>query len=319
MAQLFDNENLELVTSPSLFSWLSYYLKALSYFFMTILVLWFYQTEYMVKFMEWLGYQNSYILTLVIWSLLIVSLNLFYSIHHIKLGYLLGASAVIMGFVFMLYKFDIADNWESILLAYTLVISVLLLIGADVSRVSHIYTLTNKRIILKGGIAKKDEREIGYESITDLGFKQGLFGRMLDFGNLTPVTQSGMGIETKTSGAGGGVVKNFKSWGFFGVFGGSKTTQEIGGRTYYIMYGVKPFKSIKELIEAYKYERSSATQQEKQFQLTESMADNLSAVRQKLAPRVLFCPLRETEVEETMCDDCPQAGTCEYYKNLNKG
>jgi membrane protein YdbS with pleckstrin-like domain len=318
MVELFPNEKLELSLSPCKLAWIGYYLKGLSYFLLTLLILWFSQSQYMPSFMEWIGYQNAYILILVIWSLAIIGLNLLYSIHHIKLGYLLGALAIIGGFALIIYEFNVVENWQSILLAYTIVISILLLIVADLSRISHLYLLTDKRVVVRGGILKKDERELGYEAITDLGFKQGLFGRLFNYGNLTPVTQSGMGIETKTTGAGGGVLKNIKSWAFFGVFGGAKTTQEIGGRTYYILFGVKPFKLIRELVERHRYERSTATQQEKQIELTQQMAENIGAVRQRLAPRILFCPLKNTEVEEIMCERCPNRETCEAYLSLKK-
>ncbi|MHA1674992.1 MAG: PH domain-containing protein [Promethearchaeota archaeon] len=80
-------------------------------------------------------------------------------------------------------------NWVLILWAVFLGIS--MLVGRGFSH-GHLYVITSKRIVLIRKFLGIMFREIEYKRITDLVLQQSMWGRVLNFGNLMPVTA---GIE----------------------------------------------------------------------------------------------------------------------------
>ncbi len=92
----------------------------------------------------------------------------------------------------------------------------------DWYRRSFIYYITNLRILLTNDfLLTKDERIIRHNHIEDLKMEQGIIGRIFNFGNVNPLTGSGIGTGSDDSIAVVGAGKNVEGVSL-GVAGGSK-------------------------------------------------------------------------------------------------
>lgn len=60
----------------------------------------------------------------------------------------------------------------------------------------HKYCITNKRIIISKTFITREIRELSYDKITDIAIKQGLLGRLFNFGTIIPLTASGLGTSS---------------------------------------------------------------------------------------------------------------------------
>ena len=88
---------------------------------------------------------------------------------------------------------------------YMVAISIIGLLLVEWYRRSHKYIISNQRIVLKGGIVTKEERTLRYDKISDISAKQGVIGQIFGFGTIIPISQSGFGLGSDKSFAGGGV------------------------------------------------------------------------------------------------------------------
>lgn len=137
-----------------------------------------------------------------------------------------------------------------------------LLLGAEVYRRSHRFTLTNLRIIFQGGVITRHERQLMYESITDLDGNQGWLGQLLGYGTIVAVTQSGFGIGADSSeammGVGVGAKKAGGGIGFGVAAGGGKEVNVGRSRSFHQLTGVRPYRDVKFHLESL-IQQSSAT------------------------------------------------------------
>lgn len=154
-----------------------------------------------------------------------------------------------------------------------------LLVWSEVDRRSHKYTLTSLRILFRGGVVVTKERQLKYEAITDLDGSQGPLGRVLDYGTLIPVTQSGFGLGADTSQAGivagagagrGGLV------GGAGVHaGGGKEVQVGRARTFHQLTGIRPYGETKHLLERLILEATATPYLREQVEIQRQMLEAL--------------------------------------------
>jgi len=119
----------------------------------------------------------------------------------------------------------------------------------------HTYYITNERIIMQRSFLSRKTREIFYEKLSDISVEQSVLGRIFNFGNVVPITQSSFGLGSTGTFAGAGAGAGRK--GFFGVFGGgSKSTQEPRVRSYYQLFGVENPYGVKDRIMKHIHEHS---------------------------------------------------------------
>ncbi len=138
---------------------------------------------------------------------------------------------------------------------FSVVCGVVVLIIVTVYADSHTYYITNERIIMKRSFISRKTREIFYEKLSDISVEQSVLGRIFNFGNVVPITQSGFGLGSTGTFAGAGAGGGSK--GFFGVFGGgSKNTQEPRVRSYYQLFGVENPYRVKDTITKHVHEHS---------------------------------------------------------------
>jgi hypothetical protein len=153
----------------------------------------------------------------------------------------------------------------------------------ELFRRSHQYIISNQRLVFKGGIITKEQRTLRYDKITDINTKQGVLGQIFGFGTIIPISQSGFGLGSDQSFAGGGVQgAATKKVGLFGFFGGGREVQTPRTRSYYELHGVFPFKEMKRIVENLvqgsvitPYQQEQVKFQEEQRDLQKEMRDLL--------------------------------------------
>ncbi|MGB1697027.1 MAG: PH domain-containing protein [Thermoplasmatota archaeon] len=150
----------------------------------------------------------------------------------------------------------------------------------EIQRVSHSYILTNLRILFRGGTMVSMERQIRYESITDIDGKQSILGRIFGYGTLIPITQSGFGLGNDTSQAnimvGGGGSKGGVFGGIGVQAGGGKEVAVARARSHDQLTGVRPYHDVKFLVETFVQRSASAPYLQQQVDLQQKMVDALS-------------------------------------------
>lgn len=112
-------------------------------------------------------------------------------------------------------------------------------------RRGHTYYVTTFRLITERSFVSYDSRQLTYDKINDLALVQGLFGRLLNYGTVIPVTASGLGLGEDLASAeiGSGVGTGGRALSPIG-FGlalsasGGRAVQIPRGRTYHTLYGV---------------------------------------------------------------------------------
>jgi len=143
----------------------------------------------------------------------------------------------------------------------------------EIYRLSHKYVITDMRIIMEGGIIKKNRRILTYDKITDLSGEQSLLGRLFNFGNIIPITQSGFGLGEYAAFIGGGAGAANKKAGLFAFAGAKKGVEEPRARSYHELHGVHPYKEVMAEIEEFVQQNSIAPYERKQVELQQRMLD----------------------------------------------
>ncbi len=153
------------------------------------------------------------------------------------------------------------------------------LAGMELDRRSHHYILTNLRIVFRGGMFVRHERQLKYEAITDLDGTQGPLARMFDFGTLIPVTQSGFGLGTDKSEANIAVGGGGSKGGIFGgaavSAGGGKEVQTGRAKSFHQLTGVRPYAETKYLLERLVQEATSTPYLREQVELQREMLEHM--------------------------------------------
>ncbi len=79
---------------------------------------------------------------------------------------------------------------------YTIIIPIIVVVIIYLTKSSTIYAITNKRVIGRSGIISEDFKSSTFKHITSLRVKQGIIGKLFNFGNITIDTSgSGFGVE----------------------------------------------------------------------------------------------------------------------------
>ena len=79
---------------------------------------------------------------------------------------------------------------------YTIIIPIIVVGIIYLTKSSTIYAITNKRVIGRSGIISEDFKSSTFKHITSLRVKQGIIGKLFNFGNITIDTSgSGFGVE----------------------------------------------------------------------------------------------------------------------------
>jgi membrane protein YdbS with pleckstrin-like domain len=214
-----------------------------------------------------------------------------WSIFFLYLGIFLGGTALILW-----------QNWLAItdvfVPFYMVGVSIIGFLLVEWYRRSHKYIISNQRIKFKGGITVKQERTLRYDKITDINAKQGIIGQIFGFGTIIPISQSGFGLGSDKSFAGGGVQVGEKKAKLFGFFGGGKEVQTPMAKTYFELHGVYPYKEVKKIVEDMVQGSVITTYQQEQVSFQKEQVDIQKQMRDLLKMQSETKDDDETKKEE---------------------
>lgn len=121
----------------------------------------------------------------------------------------------------------------------------------ELHRRAHVYYVTDRGIVMEyRGLAKTVRREVLYSQITDIVLEKGLLGKIFGFGNVIPITGSGLGLGADTAGA-GVVVGGGKGVKGGVIVMGGRGVNVPRSRTFLMLYAVpKPERVYDAVVEA---------------------------------------------------------------------
>jgi len=187
---------------------------------------------------------------LLMWAILVLPAIIF-SVLRIAwkwtISFVLFAS--LLTYLFVKYGFVV------VYLYYIIIIFGLVgIFMTEIYRKSHVYVLTNFRIIATEGFPIKKTRDIFYNKLSDLFVNQGFLGKIFNFGTVIPVTPSGIGTgqDAAQVSVGVGVSADAKvvpaKAGAGVAVTGTKTVTVPRGRESFILYGIGNPWDVRKLI-----------------------------------------------------------------------
>jgi len=242
--ELLNNEKVEKTLSPHPLSFMR--LQSLCIF----LIVWGVLVGWLVNFSEYGGaFAANEWLSVLVWGLVLLLVGIVASLITIRWSIFFLYLGVFAGGVGLMMWQGWLKDASVFIPFYSLAVSIIGFLIVELYRRSHKYIISNLRITFKGGVLTKQERTLRYDKITDINAKQGIVGQIFSFGTIIPISQSGFGLGSDKSFAGGGVQLGGKKAKVLGIFGGGKDVQTPRTRSYYELHGVYPYKEIRKLVE----------------------------------------------------------------------
>jgi hypothetical protein len=275
--ELLNEEQNEMILSPHPLSFMKY--QSLSIF----LIIWGILTGWFLNFSEWRTvFTETFWLSILFWGVGLLLAGIVASLVTIRWSiFFLYASIFLSGLGIILWQ-GIQDSVGLFVPFYTIILSIFGFLLVEAYRRSHKYIISNKRLKFKGGIVTKEERTLRYDKITDINAKQSVLGQIFGFGTIIPISESGFGLGTDNSFAGGGIQIGEKKARLFGFFGGGKEVQTPRTRTYFELHGIYPYKKVKKLVEEKvqgtvitQYQQEQVSFQKEQVDIQKQMRDLL--------------------------------------------
>lgn len=274
---LLKEETSKMILSPHPLSFMRY--QSLSIF----LIIWGILTGWFINLSEWQStFTENFWLSLLFWGVGLLLAGVVASLVTIRWSIFFMYAAIFASGTGIIFWQGIQDAVGLFAPFYTIILSIVGFLMIEAYRRSHKYIISDQRIKFKGGIVTKEERTLRYDKITDINSKQGVLGQIFGFGTIIPISQSGFGLGTDNSFAGGGVQVGEKKAKIFGFFGGGKGVQTPRTRTYYELHGVHPFKKVKKLVEEMvqgsvitQYQQEQVAFQKEQVDIQKQMRDLL--------------------------------------------
>lgn len=263
-----DNEEIQKILSPHPLSFMR--LQSLCIF----LIVWGAIFGWLINFSEYRGMltANEWF-PIMVWGIVLLLAGVIASLITIRwriFFFYLGVFASGVGLMFWQDWINLSGVFIPF---YMLAISIIGFLMVETFRRSHQYIISNQRITFKGGIVTKEERTLRYDKISDINAKQGILGQIFGFGTIIPISQSGFGLGSDKSFAGGGVGGGQKKFGLFGFFGGGKEVQTPRARSYYELHGVYPYKETKKIVENMVQDSVITPYQQEQVAFQKEQAD----------------------------------------------
>jgi hypothetical protein len=247
------------------------------------LIIWGVVALWLINFSEWndIFLQNEWY-PIVVWGLVLLLAGVIASIVTIRWSIFFLYLSIFAGGTGLMLSQGWLDSSGIFIPVYTVSVSIIGFLFVEAYRRSHKYYISNQRITFKGGIVTKQERTLRYDKVTDINAKQGIIGQIFGFGTIIPISQSGFGLGSDKSFAGGGVALGEKKVKLFGLFGGGKEVQTPRARSYYELHGVYPYKEVKKLVEEMvqgnvitPYQQEQVAFQKEQVDIQKQMRDLL--------------------------------------------
>lgn len=291
--ELLNNEKLERVLSPHPLSFMKY--QSLAIF----LIVWGIVSIWVINFSEWQGwFAGNFWGSFTFWGFGLLIAGIIASLITVRWSIFGLYFAIFATGALIIFWQGIQDSVGVFGPVYTIALSILGFVIVEAYRRSHKYIISNQRITFKGGIITKEERTLRYDKITDINAKQGIIGQIFGFGTIIPISQSGFGLGSDKSFAGGGVQVGEKKAKLFGFIGGGREVQKPMSISHYELHGVYPYKKVKKLVEQMvqgsvitPYQEEQVAFQKEQVDIQKQMRDLLKMQSESKS--------KEEEIEET--------------------
>jgi len=300
--ELLKNEQVERLLSPHPLSFMK--LQTLCIF----IIVWGIVVWWLVKFSQFKGvFSGNAWFPFILWALVLLLIGVIASLVAIQWSiFFLYLGVVLGGLGISIWQ----PKWDTnlFILVYSIVVSIAGFLIVELYRRSHKYYITNLRIVFKGGVLTKRERTIRYEKITDINSRQGILGQIFGFGTIIPVSESGFGLGSDKSLAGGGVEVGTKAR-LFGFVAGGKEVQTPIARSYYELHGVYPFKDVQKLVEDMVQSHVPTQYQKEQVEFSKQQVDIQKQMRDLLHQQVREKPRVKTVKQKTVKDESEEEGS----------
>lgn len=291
--KLLPGEREEARLRPHPLSWIPQYAMAGFPFLLGGFLLWLYHSDAWVNFdggwfvgALWGNIAVAYIYPLIILAVAGAIVAVSAIRWKVFFGYMaLGIIAVALGGALSAGVMETPAHYSWAIPTFLMALSLPVVATTELYRRTHRYILTNYRIIFRGGFFTSHERQLKYEAITDLDGQQGIFGRILNFGTLIPITQSGFGLGADNSmammgvGVGGG--KGGMNAGVGVAAGGGKEVNVARARTYHQLTGIRPYRATKYKLEELIQSATSTPYLQQQVELQRQMLGAMQSMNQQ--------------------------------------
>lgn len=201
---------------------------------------------------------------------------------------------ILAGFIFIIGLILLVYFWQLGVLLTTF--GIIGIIAVIFYSQAFTYYLTNKRIMIYRKFITISSRQIQYDDISDVVVDQGIIGRIFGFGNVIPVTKSGIGAGVVGWHVGGGRVEPSGTV----IVGGP-----AGGRVVPVanpstcVYGVKDPFYVKDIIFKHQEEYAEAPYLRRIAKSLEK-PPKTSGIR--------YCPFCGTQISVKDAKFCPGCG-----------
>jgi hypothetical protein len=294
--ELLKNEQVERLLSPHPLSFMK--LQTMCIF----MIVWGVVVWWLVSFSQYKGvFSGNPWYPFILWALVLLLVGVIASLVAIQWSIFFLYVGVVLGGLGIL-SWQPSWDLKLFILVYSIVVSIAGFLIVELYRRSHKYYITNLRIMFKGGVLTKRERTIRYEKITDINSRQGILGQIFGFGTIIPVSESGFGLGSDKSMAGGGIEVGTKAK-LFGFAGGGKEVQTPIARSYYELHGVYPFKDVQKLVENMVQNHVPTQYQQEQVEFSKQQVDIQKQMRDLLHQQVREKPRTKTAKQKPVEDE----------------
>ena len=152
--------------------------------------------------------------------------------------------------------FNYVFSWIHSMQLLSVAVGLVGFLFVDVYRRKFSFYITDQRIVIELNFFGEKRRELSYSKISDLIVERSFLGRLLNYGSIIPISESGLGLGEDFSaasvGASGKLPKGPKVGG---AVTGGRTVSVPRGRSFYVIFGVpNPYRvsdMISQLIRGY--------------------------------------------------------------------
>lgn len=266
---LLPGENVELTSKPHLLSFVRYHLVAVYLMSVSVFLGWLYYYlqahRSLLSVLDLVfgvipGVRTEEVVVLVLfWALLLLGGYVVGILWVTKMPLLYMVTVAAVG-TFSEFYFSTPVFIPRVMVKLILMGAAALLgvVMTEAYRRGHIYILTDYRIIMKKKFISREEREITYDKITDIHVRQGILGRIFNYGTIVPISASGFGMGEDLALASTFAAANVKKAAVgFGVEGG-KSVQRPRAATYFSLYGIANLRKARTIISRRRLESQEA-------------------------------------------------------------
>jgi len=173
--------------------------------------------------------------TIILWALAVIIPMLIVSVLKIAWKYfILG---ILLGIVLPIILWYLKQPLYPTLYYTGLAIGVIGFISVELHRRAHRYIITDRGIIMEYRGLRSVRREILYSNITDIVMEKGILGKIFNYGNIIPITASGLGLGEDSAHVAVGVAAG-KGVTVGGAVIGGRGVKVPRTRSFYMLYAV---------------------------------------------------------------------------------